>query len=95
MAGGLTYPAIGTDGFDRAPSLVLSGNQIRGNDGQLVAVTSERKVPWTSITVDTYWTACGVTDFSVHHVGGRWHLTSWRMLLDAWLEEDPRATPRC
>lgn len=86
---GLTYPTIGTDAFDRSPGLVVSGNHIRGSDGQLVAVTSERKVPWTSITVDTYWTALGVSDFSVHHVGARWHLTSWRTPLNAWLEEDP------
>jgi hypothetical protein len=86
---GLTYPTIGTHGFDGSPGLVVSGKHIRGSDGQLVAVTSERKVPWTSITVDTYWTALGVSDFSVHHVGARWHLTSWRMPLNAWLEEDP------
>jgi hypothetical protein len=87
---GLTYPTVGIHGFDRSPSLHVSGNQIRGSDGQLVAVMSNRNVPWTSITVDTYWTARGTCDFSVHHVGARWYLTSWGMPLNAWLEGDPR-----
>jgi hypothetical protein len=89
---GLHYPTVPIGPFDETLTLEVDDDEIRDADGELVATVSRRAVPWTPTTVDIYWVARGVSDFAVHHVGSRWHLTSWHAPLDAWLQEHPART---
>ena len=84
----LSFPTTGVGRFDRSPILTILDGRVRDADDELVATVSHRLIPWTSISVSTYWTAPATSDFSVHQTGRRWHLTSWRSPLNARLEED-------
>ena len=81
------FPDSEAGGLDRVFALTMVNDRVHDADGEMVARVSHRQVPWTPIDVTTYWTAPGISDFSVHHTGRYWWVTSWRSPLEAGLEE--------
>ena len=85
--------------LDHAPVLTVDGQGIRTTNGDLIAATSSRTVPWTPVIVTIYWLGPGVADHTVHLrpgtggyrrsavAEGRWTLTSWTAPLVATAEE--------